>query len=160
MSMSKTVWNFFVHVNGAVMREFILDLVSWGVDYMCWFVVTVVSSVVIIGVTVVIDWVNEHLVGSIVVSVVVVMVNIVVDIVVHWLVVDIVVHDWMVVVVDVFVYVVMSWLSNVRSTVNVVMVGAGNNWLDVMILSVLVLGSVSRFVVLHWSSVSVNWLGV
>ena len=155
MSMSKTVWNFFVHVNGAVMREFILDLVSWGVDYVCWFVVTVVSSVVIIGVTVVIDWVNEHLVGGIVMSVVVVMV----DIVVH-IMVDIVVHDWMVVVVDVFVYVVMSWLSNVRSTVDVVMVGAGNNWLDVMILSVLVLGSVSRFVVLYWSSVSVNWLGV
>jgi len=153
--MSKTVWNFFVHVNGAVMREFILDLVSWGVDYVCWFVVTVVSSVVRIGITVVIDWVNEHLVGGIVMSVVVVMV----DIVVH-IMVDIVVHDWMVVVVDVFVYVVMSWLSNVRSTVDVVMVGAGNNWLDVMILSVLVLGSVSRFVVLYWSSVSVNWLGV
>ena len=101
------------------------------------------------------------------------------DIVVDWLmnlvvVLMVVVNGVMVIVVDVSVVVlvvvvivvvivvsvnVMSWLSNMRSRVIVVVV-TGDDWVNSVLFSVLVLSGVGIFVVLSMSEVSVSWLSV
>ena len=107
---------------------------SWGVGCvsvcMVNSMVSIVLSVVSVSVVVIIDWFNVHLVG-------VMMLN--------W--VGIVVHF------------VVSWLCYMRSGV-VVMVGSGDVWFNVVLHIVLMLCSVSGFVVLAWAGVGVGWLSV
>lgn len=141
-SVSITVWNFFIHVNVTVVGDLVLNFVSWGVSDL--WVVRVVCCVVSEASIVVIDWVDVDAVG----------------VVVEWLdVVDVVgdfvncVHVW-VVGVD-----VVSVLGDYRSRVDVV-VFSGDDWFDSVLFGVLVLGGVGILVVLSWSVVSVDWLGV
>ena len=112
----------------------------------CVSVVSIILRVVSISIPVVIDWVYIHLVGVVVLRAVL---N-VVDIMVFNMV-----FDW----VAVIVHVVVSRLCYIGSRV-VVVVGSGDVWLNMVVLSVLVLGGVSGFVVLSWASVGMDWLGV
>ena len=108
---------------------------------------SIILRVVSIRIVVVIDWVYIHLVGVVVLRVVL---N-VVDIMVFNMV-----FDW---VVGVIVHFVVSRLCYVGSRV-VVVVASGDVWLKVVLLIVLVLCGVSRFVVVSWASVGMDWLGV
>ena len=60
----------------------------WGVDNVRWSMVTVVGSMIGVSIVMVVDWVNEHFVG--------VVVEVVVD---DWVML-VVVDDWMFVMVD------------------------------------------------------------
>lgn len=109
---------------------------------------SIVCCVVIESMAMIVDWIDMNGVG----------------IVVDWLMVDFVVDIVMVVVMIVVVNIVMSvnmvsWLSNMRSRV-VVMVGSSDDWVNSVLFSVLVLSLVLRFPVLSWSIVSVGWLSV
>lgn len=109
-------------------------------------VVSIILRVVSISIPVVIDWVYIHLVGVVVLRAVL---N-VVDIMVFNMV-----FDW----VGVIVHFVVSRLCYMGSRV-VVVVACLDVWLNMVFLSVLVLGGVSGFVVLGWASVGMDWLSV
>ena len=84
------------------------------------------------------------------------MVNVVMDIVVDWLMSNMVV----IVVSDIVVGIdVVSSLSDMRSRV-VVMVVSSDDWINRVLLSVLMLRGMRRFVVFSWPIVSVSWLSV
>lgn len=141
--MSITVWNFLIHVNGTVMRHFVLDFVSWAMGNR-WSV-CVVCCVVSETLVVVVDWVYVHRVSVTVVeglSVVNVMGDLMND----------------VVVIEGGTGVV-CWLGDDWMRVDFVG-GAGNDWVDGVLLGVLVLSSVGILVVLSWSDVVDGWLSV
>ena len=102
--------------------------------------VSIVLSVVSVSIVVIIDWLNVHLMGVMVLNWV--------GIIVHF-----VVLNWM----GVIVHFVVSWLCYMRSGV-VVMVASGDVWFNVVLHIVLVLFSVSGFVVLAWAGVGMGWL--
>lgn len=125
----------------------------WGMSIICCVVIESMAMIVdwidMNGVGIVVDWLMVYFVG---------------EIVVDWLMVDFVVDIVMVVVMIVVVNIVMSvnmvsWLSNMRSRV-VVMVGSSDDWVNSVLFSVLVLSLVLGFPVLSWSIVSVGWLSV
>ena len=138
--MPISVRDFFVHVNATVVRNLILNFVSWRVSDL--WVVGIVSCVVCVTLVVVVDWL---------------VVGIMVDVVVH--VMDIVVHISVYVGIVVMVIDVVGWLSDHWLAVVVVSV-TSDDWVDGVLLSVLVLSGVGIFVVLGMSVVSAGWLSV
>ena len=139
-SVPISVRDFFVHVNATVVRNLILNFVSWRVSDL--WVVGIVSCVVCVTLVVVVDWL---------------VVGIMVDVVVH--VVDIVVHISVDVGIVVMVIDVVGWLSDHWLAVVVVSV-TSDDWVDGVLLGVLVLSGVGIFVVLGMSVVSAGWLSV
>lgn len=138
--MPISVGNFFVHVNATVVRNLVLNFVSWGVSDL--WVVGIVSCVVCVTLVVVVDWL---------------VVGIMVDIVVH--VVDIVWHISVDVGIVVMVVDVVGLESDLWLSVVVVRV-TGDEWVDGVLFGVLVLSGVGIFVVLSVSVVSAGWLSV
>jgi len=130
-----SVGNFFVHVNATVVRNLVLNFVSWRVSDL--WVVGIVSCVVCVTLVVVVGWL---VVG-------------IMDFVVHVGVVHIGVSV-VVVIVDVVGLESDLWLSVVVVSVT------GNEWVDGVLFGVLVLSGVGIFVVLGVSVVSTGWLSV
>ena len=133
--MPISVGNFFVHVNATVVRNLVLNFVSWRVSDL--WVVGIVSCVVCVTLVVVVGWL---VVG-------------IMDFVVHVGVVHIGVSV-VVMVVDVVGLESDLWLSVVVVSVT------GNEWVDGVLFGVLVLSGVGIFVVLGVSVVSTGWLSV
>ena len=133
--MPISVGNFFVHVNATVVRNLVLNFVSWRVSDL--WVVGIVSCVVCVTLVVVVGWL---VVG-------------IMDFVVHVGVVHIGVSV-VVVIVDVVGLKSDLWLSVVVVSVT------GNEWVDGVLFGVLVLSGVGIFVVLGVSVVSTGWLSV
>lgn len=136
--MPISVGNFFVHVNATVVRNLVLNFVSWRVSDL--WVVGIVSCVVCVTLVVVVGWL---VVG-------------IMDFVVH-VGVDIVVHigvSVVVMVVDVMGLESDLWLSVVVVSVT------GDEWVDGVLFGVLVLSGVGIIVVLGVSVVSAGWLSV
>lgn len=133
--MPISVGNFFVHVNATVVRNLVLNFVSWRVSDL--WVVGIVSCVVCVTLVVVVGWL---VVG-------------IMDFVVHVGVVHIGVSV-VVVIVDVVGLESDLWLSVVVVSVT------GNEWVDGVLFGVLVLSGVGIFVVLGVSVVSTGWLSV
>ena len=133
--MPISVGNFFVHVNATVVRNLVLNFVSWRVSDL--WVVGIVSCVVCVTLVVVVGWL---VVG-------------IMDFVVHVGVVHISVSV-VVMVVDVVGLESDLWLSVVVVSVT------GNEWVDGVLFGVLVLSGVGIFVVLGVSVVSTGWLSV
>ena len=131
--MPISVRDFFVHVNATVVRNLILNFVSWRVSDL--WVVGIVSCVVCVTLVVVVDWL---VVG---------------------IMVDVVVHISVYVGIVVMVIDVVGWLSDHWLAVVVVSV-TSDDWVDGVLLSVLVLSGVGIFVVLGMSVVSAGWLSV
>lgn len=151
-AVSVAVGYLFVHVNGAVSLDLVLDLVA-----RC-----VVSEVVGgVGVAVAMDWVHIHAVRVVMTVVMSVMVSIVVGIV-HNGVVDVMVAIVMTIIVSIVVGVslVVSWLGHDWVSVVVSMVMGVARWGNLVLLSVGVLGGVGSLVVVSGSVVRVDWLGV
>ena len=138
--MPISVGNFFVHVNATVVRNLVLNFVSWGVSDL--WVVGIVSCVVCVTLVVVVDWL---------------VVGIMVNIVVH--VMDIVWHISVDVGIVVMVVDVVGLESDLWLSVVVVRV-TGDEWVDGVLFGVLVLSGVGIFVVLSVSVVSAGWLSV
>ena len=138
--MPISVGNFFVHVNATVVRNLVLNFVSWRVSDL--WVVGIVSCVVCVTLVVVVDWL---------------VVGIMVNIVVH--VVDIVWHISVDVGIVVMVVDVVGLESDLWLSVVVVRV-TGDEWVDGVLFGVLVLSGVGIFVVLSVSVVSAGWLSV
>ena len=133
--MPISVGNFFVHVNATVVRNLVLNFVSWRVSDL--WVVGIVSCVVCVTLVVVVGWL---VVG-------------IMDFVVHVGVVHIGVSV-VVVIVD-----VVGLKSDLWRSV-VVMSVTGDEWVDGVLFGVLVLSGVGIFVVLGVSVVSTGWLSV
>lgn len=133
--MPISVGNFFVHVNATVVRNLVLNFVSWRVSDL--WVVGIVSCVVCVTLVVVVGWL---VVG-------------IMDFVVHVGVVHIGVSV-VVVIVDVVGLKSDLWLSVVVMSVT------GDEWVDGVLFGVLVLSGVGIFVVLGVSVVSTGWLSV
>ena len=138
--MPISVGNFFVHVNATVVRNLVLNFVSWGVSDL--WVVGIVSCVVCVTLVVVVDWL---------------VVGIMVNIVVH--VVDIVWHISVDVGIVVMVVDVVGLESDLWLSVVVVRV-TGDEWVNSVLLGVLMLGFVGILVMFWVSIMSVGWLSV
>lgn len=138
--MPISVGNFFVHVNATVVRNLVLNFVSWGVSDL--WVVGIVSCVVCVTLVVVVDWLVVGIMVDIVVHVVDVVWNISVDVGIVVMVVDVVGLES------------DLWLSVVVVRVT------GDEWVDGVLFGVLVLSGVGIFVVLSVSVVSAGWLSV
>ena len=135
--MPISIGNFFVHVNATVVRNLVLNFVSRAVSDL--WVVGIVLCVVCVTLVVVVDWVNIDGVGIVVGVVVHIMVNIDVNVVV---VIDMV-----------------SCLGDNWGRVVVVRV-TGDEWVNSVLLGVLMLGFVGILVMLWVSVMSVGWLSV
>ena len=156
--MSIAVWNLFVHVDGAIMLDLILNL-------MCWGVVSVVMGLVMVAMAAV-YWLDINAVGVMVISMVTVMMGIMVDIMVDVVVVNIVVYVMVGSVVSIIMGVVMSvslvmgWLSDDWMAVVFSVVMRVSRWCYLMFFSVGVLLSVFTFVMVSWSVIGVDRLSV
>ena len=156
--MSIAVWNLFVHMDGAIMLDLILNL-------MCWGVVSVVMGLVMVAMAAV-YWLDINAVGVMVISMVTVMMGIMVDIMVDVVVVNIVVYVMVGSVVSIIMGVVMSvslvmgWLSDDWMAVVFSVVMRVSRWCYLMFFSVGVLLSVFTFVMVSWSVIGVDWLSV
>ena len=156
-AVSIAVWNLFVHVDGAIMLDLILNL-------MCWGVVSVVVGLVMVTMAAV-YWLDINAVGVMMSSMVTVMMGIMVDIMVD-VVVNIVVYVMVGSVVSIIMGVMMSvslvmgWLSDNGVAVVFSVVMRVSRWCNLMFLSVGVLLSVFTFVMVSWSVVGMDWLSV
>ena len=156
-AVSIAVWNLFVHVDGAIMLDLILNL-------MCWGVVSVVVGLVMVTMAAV-YWLDINAVGVMMISMVTVMMGIMVDIMVD-VVVNIVVYVMVGSVVSIIMGVVMSvslvmgWLGDDGVAVVFSVVMRVSRWCNLMFLSVGVLLSVFTFVMVSWSVVGMDWLSV